>query len=119
MSALGGQIAPIGGNRTNYDPIAGFESANLGADLVHHADRFMPQGKILARPNRATDRMRIRGADKRHRGLDYRVQWARPRHRLVSKPDLADRLHYKGFHKHDLRAAESRRFVASRRIRRK
>ena len=40
---------------------------------MHDSNRLVPEGEILARPDRAMDRMRIGGADERHRGLDDRV----------------------------------------------
>src|SRR5215469_16675509 len=98
MTALRGRIAPIGRNCTNHDSIARLETAHFGADLMHDADGLMPQCKIFPWANRPSHRMRIRSTDKLHRRLYDGIQRTRPRHRLLSKPNLPNRLHYERLH---------------------
>src|SRR5216683_5976483 len=110
MTALRCGVAPIRCDGTNDDAIAGLETANLGADLMHDADGLVPQSKVLPRPDRPSDRMRIGSANKRHRCLYDGIHRARPRHRLLSKPNLPDCLHHERLHGCLLSAAASPRF---------
>src|SRR5581483_1777042 len=87
--------------RADHHPVAFFEIAHLGPQLLHHAHTFMTENRSrLHRRKRAPDHMQIRAANGAGRQPDDRIQrvfdlWLRN----IIQPDVSNAMEYNCFHK--------------------